>query len=214
MAADAGAGDHDTDGSSRYCDGPLRHREGTCTRPAGWGTPHPGIGRCKLHGGSTPSHVKAAQKVAAEVVLRKVWNLDAAPVTDSVGALQRLAGRLEAAVDAIGAELAVGEPCECCGRGGVELDGVNASAWIRAVRESRTALVEMERLGIASRGLEINEKLAGELSSVIRRVLDRLQLNEKQLVLVPVVVPEELRRVASAVVPSPPELGPGGGSDE
>ena len=51
---------------SRYCGGPKRQGEGTCTRPAGWGTPHPGIGRCKLHGGSTPSHVAAAEKVMAE----------------------------------------------------------------------------------------------------------------------------------------------------
>lgn len=26
----------------------------TCQRPAGWGTPHPGQGPCKLHGGATP----------------------------------------------------------------------------------------------------------------------------------------------------------------
>lgn len=25
-----------------------------CTRPAGWGTDHPGVGKCKLHGGATP----------------------------------------------------------------------------------------------------------------------------------------------------------------
>ncbi|MBU0609034.1 MAG: hypothetical protein KKI08_14200 [Armatimonadetes bacterium] len=27
---------------------------GACGRPAGWGTKHPGAGRCKLHGGATP----------------------------------------------------------------------------------------------------------------------------------------------------------------
>jgi hypothetical protein len=27
---------------------------GQCARPAGWGTDHPGTGRCKLHGGATP----------------------------------------------------------------------------------------------------------------------------------------------------------------
>lgn len=27
---------------------------------AGWGTNHPGIGACKLHGGAVPNHVKAA----------------------------------------------------------------------------------------------------------------------------------------------------------
>jgi hypothetical protein len=50
---------------TRYCGG--RTRSGTkCKRPAGWGTDHLGRGRCKLHGGSTPSHRKAA---AAEEAL-------------------------------------------------------------------------------------------------------------------------------------------------
>lgn len=25
-----------------------------CQKPAGWGTDHPGVGKCKLHGGATP----------------------------------------------------------------------------------------------------------------------------------------------------------------
>jgi hypothetical protein len=37
---------------ARYCHARKRQGAGLCTRPAGWGTPHPGIGRCKLHGGS------------------------------------------------------------------------------------------------------------------------------------------------------------------
>lgn len=33
----------------------AKTRKGSpCQRPSGWGTPHPGIGRCKLHGGATP----------------------------------------------------------------------------------------------------------------------------------------------------------------
>lgn len=32
-----------------------------CTRPKGWGTQHPGIGRCKRHGGATQSHARAAE---------------------------------------------------------------------------------------------------------------------------------------------------------
>lgn len=37
-----------------------------CTRPAGWGTNHPGTGRCKLHGGATPDHRAASQRAQAE----------------------------------------------------------------------------------------------------------------------------------------------------
>lgn len=48
------------------CGAPKRQGEGSCTRPAGWGTDHVGIGKCKLHGGSTPSHQRNAQRVRAE----------------------------------------------------------------------------------------------------------------------------------------------------
>lgn len=40
---------------SRYCGAKKRQGEGTCKRPAGWGTEHPGTGRCKLHGGNNRS---------------------------------------------------------------------------------------------------------------------------------------------------------------
>lgn len=34
-----------------------------CRKTAGWGTDHPGIGACKLHGGSTPAHVVRAERI-------------------------------------------------------------------------------------------------------------------------------------------------------
>ncbi len=34
------------------CGAKHNKRPGTCQRPAGWGTDHPGEGRCKLHGGT------------------------------------------------------------------------------------------------------------------------------------------------------------------
>lgn len=56
MTSSANGNGHD----KRVC-GARRRRDGEpCQRPAGWGTDHPGIGRCKLHGGSTPDHKQAA----------------------------------------------------------------------------------------------------------------------------------------------------------
>jgi len=37
--------------SDTHCNGKLHRQDGYCQRPAGWGTPHAGSGRCKLHGG-------------------------------------------------------------------------------------------------------------------------------------------------------------------
>jgi plasmid stabilization system protein ParE len=134
--------------------------------------------------------------------LARIWNPNADPVTDSVSEMQRLAGALRQAVDVLGDQLDAGEPCEQCGRGRADLDSVHAVAWVRVLRELRTLLAEMERLGIASRGLEITEQLAGELGSAVRRVLDRLELDERQQGLVPVVVPEELRRITVEQLPA------------
>ena len=50
------------------CGGKRRGAENagkTCTRPSGWGTDHVGVGRCKLHGGKTPSHQQAGQNALA-----------------------------------------------------------------------------------------------------------------------------------------------------
>src|SRR5690242_14754665 len=70
--------------SGQRCGGPRRQAEGTCAQAAGWGTPHPGIGRCKLHGGSTPSHVAAAQ---AEMARRAMETYGRKADTNPVDAL-------------------------------------------------------------------------------------------------------------------------------
>ncbi len=48
-----------------FCGSLLRHDDRTCRRPSGWGTEHPGWGRCKLHGGATESHIESAQMAQA-----------------------------------------------------------------------------------------------------------------------------------------------------
>lgn len=55
MTAPASAIVHDSAAGAadpRHCGGRKRQGEGTCTRPAGWGTDHVGVGPCKLHGGN------------------------------------------------------------------------------------------------------------------------------------------------------------------
>lgn len=95
--------DHGDDDSGRFCHGPLRDRSGVCHRPAGWGTPHPGIGRCKLHGGSTSSHVKAAAKQRARELVGRtlLGGPGVESVKDPVAFAQRLLGQLGHAVDTL-----------------------------------------------------------------------------------------------------------------
>lgn len=48
------------------CGAKKRQGEGFCTQPAGWGTDHTGFGRCKLHGGRTPTQSKRAAVLAVQ----------------------------------------------------------------------------------------------------------------------------------------------------
>ena len=86
------------------CGGKLKQRDGTCTQPAGWGTSHPGIGSCKLHGGSTPNHQAAAERVMAEQEAAR-FGLDTADVTAGE-ALIREVRRSAAMVDWLAARVA------------------------------------------------------------------------------------------------------------
>lgn len=72
-------------GDDKHCG--AEKRDGTpCERPKGWGTPHPGVGCCKLHGGSTPNHEKAAQ---VEIARRECVTLGIPIETTPVEALIR-----------------------------------------------------------------------------------------------------------------------------
>jgi hypothetical protein len=50
--------------------GANRKSGGTCGQAAGWGTDHPGVGTCKLHGGSTPTGRKHAETLRQEAWAR------------------------------------------------------------------------------------------------------------------------------------------------
>lgn len=47
------------------CNAALRKRGTLCKQPAGWGTDHVGLGRCKRHGGASPSYLPELQRLAA-----------------------------------------------------------------------------------------------------------------------------------------------------
>jgi hypothetical protein len=91
-------------GRRRLCGAAKRQGDGSpCKKPAGWGTPHPGTGRCRLHGGSTRSQSKGAADAAVEERARAMLaQLDAGPVDNPLAELQHLAGRVLAWERAIG----------------------------------------------------------------------------------------------------------------
>lgn len=49
----------------KTCNATLRRKGKLCMKPAGSGTDHTGLGRCKLHGGASPSYLPELQRLAA-----------------------------------------------------------------------------------------------------------------------------------------------------
>lgn len=176
MTRGADPGGHD----SRYCGAPKKQSEGTCTRPAGWGTPHPGIGRCKLHLGSTPSHVAAAEAVLAkryaDAAIAGLWPglVSAVPVRDPLDLLGRVAGALEEMTDRVGERV---NSLKGVG-GGEGLTQLRAEVVLleKLLGHLRGVGSDMARLGIAERRVELEQGRAEIVVSAFLAAIEVLQL--------------------------------------
>lgn len=132
---------------------------------------------CRMHGGSSPKAIAAAERArreaeAEQLVAKVFWAKDATPITDPFGEMQLLAGQMRQAVDMLGAMLGPGDPCSHCGRAPLPLDTPAGVAWLKQQRELRGLLEAMGRLGIASRAVEVQQGQADLMLTWLRAGLE------------------------------------------
>lgn len=148
--------------------------------------PIPGGTVCVMHGGAAPAVRAAAERrnaeAAATALLEVIWDRDSPPVTDPIGSLRRLAGRLEHAADVLGARLE-----------GESLDGPTALAWSRVLREQRQALEGMARFGIAEQHAALETARVRLMAQAVVAVFEALGLSAEQRALGTRVLFAELR---------------------
>lgn len=196
------------------CGATKKQTEGTCTRPAGWGTDHPGAGNCKLHGGRTPSGNKNAQTIQAR---RDVELFGAKRTIAPAEALLELVHWTAGEVDYWRSRVRELDEHELTwGTTKVKEGGDDAG-----VTDEAKPAIEYAMLIDASNRLEkyassalkagadaamvqIARGQGALLAGVIQRILARLDLTEHQQGMVPRIVPEELR----AIKPTPTEGEP------
>lgn len=154
------------------CLGGLRNRNGLCGQVAGWGTEHLGTGRCKLHGGSTPNHVKAAhteqleRDASAAVASLRSLSGPVEPITDPLRAMSVLAGEVNRYKDVLAAHVAELTSLRYQTVTGEQLRG-ELSAFSHALGLCNTVLTSFARLRIDDRLLAIEEKQsAGVLAAL------------------------------------------------
>lgn len=180
-----------------------------CTRPAGWGTVHAGTGRCKRHGGATPTHMLAAQRelarqavaayglpqdIPADIALLE----EVARTAGHVQALARMVAELPEEDLAWGVvEQTVRKMVSVDSDGEISFDGDVIDTKRKAVpnvliamyRDERKHLVEVCKV-VA--GLEIEERRerraerqAAQFAAVVRLLLADLALTPEQQEQVP-----------------------------
>lgn len=140
-----------------------------CRRPAGWGTDHPGVGVCKLHGGNTRAHrAAAARQIAEEQARTLLATLNAQPVEDPFTALARLAGQAVAWQEAL-ADIVnrLGDRIRYEGAGGAEQLRAEIALYERAMDRVGTILARIAQLGIEDRMARVTERQADALVAAL-----------------------------------------------
>lgn len=194
----------------------ARRRDGTgesCRKGAGAGTDHPGEGRCALHGGKTPSHrVKAQVAAATQAVKTYGLPLDVSPTEALLNEVKWTAGHvawLRERVQELEAEaLAWGKTSEV-DKGATEFVGVDTThaaavnLWVELYQKERKHLLDVCKAalsaGVEERRVRLAEQQGALLASVIRAVLDDLNLSPEQQMRVTEIVPRRLRAVSGSI---------------
>jgi hypothetical protein len=194
------------------CGARKRQGGGTCTQAAGWGTDHPGVGACKLHGGAMPNHRIAAQReIAARAVVtyglpREVDPRDALleEVHRTAGAVDWLRGQVEA-LDTDAVTWGITEERSSTGKDGDSTTQAAAvNVWVQLYQQERKHLVDVCKAaisaGIEERRVRLAEQQGALLAGVIRGILGDLDLTPAQAARVSEVVPRHLRAMAEAAL--------------
>lgn len=167
-----------------------------CKQPAGSRTPHLGIGKCWLHGGRSPSHIIAAERIKLErEALQYGGPIEIDPHEALIQEVYRSAGHVQFLAEKVQA-LEDEELVES------SLAGRVPSLWIRWYAEERKRLVDAAatciKAGVAERRVQIAEAQGKMLAEAIRRILGALNLTPEQERLAPEVVRGVLTALPSA----------------
>jgi len=169
---------------------------GYCGKGAGQGTDHVGIGRCSLHGGSTPLHVKGAEMEQArrqEAELREVVNSLALPVeVDPLDALLEELARTNGMVHWLSLKVSSLQEQREDGLQGSEMIGPvggasggipewKPSVWIAMWEAERAHLAKVAKLcldaGIDEKRIRLAEQQGQMIVSVIQAFAVKMGLD-------------------------------------
>jgi hypothetical protein len=168
------------------CNAQKKNGDGKCQLPAGYGTDHPQIGRCRYHSGNTPSGNKHAIVERARLMGAPI---DMNPVEAIIWSIRITAGEVKWLSEQIAA-LDKKDWHEDT------IIGRQMHLYVRERRDRVGLLYKMGndaiKLGLAERAIKMAEMYGVALSRFIMGVLEDLQLTEEQAVRAPTIVRKHL----------------------
>lgn len=202
-------------GPCEACDRPRCNgttRTGRCRKQ-----PMKGATVCRTHGGSAPQvKAAAAQRIERRkaVLAAETFGLarEVDPHTALLEELHRTAGAVEW-LSAVVADIKKNQITwsQTRRKTGGEDYGVTyeagTNAWVAEWRAERKQLVDVSKaciaVGIEERRVRLAEDAGRQLAAIVRAVLERLELTDSQRATSLIVVPEEFRRAAGELGPTP-----------
>jgi len=169
-----------------------------CKKARGWGTDHPGYGRCRLHGGSSPSGRKSARRtMAVEAVVSYGLSREVDPHSALLEELHRTAGHVAWLGDRV-AELQESEMAGPVGGGQGGYPSIEPHVWIRLYAEERRHLAGVAKtcmaVGVEERRVHLAEQQGEMIAQVLRGVLAELGVGDDPAV--PAIVRRHLTLVS------------------
>lgn len=153
-----------------------------CNRPAGWGTNHLGVGRCKLHGGATPNQMVHAAEVVEATKARQLLSkrLAEAPEIDHpVFELIKLAAEAREWQSVLRERLDEIRDFETEDTLGVFRERALVSLYMRATEQNGKLLVDMAKLDLEARKEVVGRRQAAEMMRAARLALESMGLLDR-----------------------------------
>lgn len=159
---------------SQWCNARKRQGDGNCHRPAGWGTDHPGVGKCKLHGGMLNGPRIAGKRMLAEKKARAFLHEQGVrPIIDPVGEFIEFAAEVRATYeflrDAV-AQISVANFEQLDDKGASQVRGLY-QAMERAQDRAGRLLHDVNKLGLEERMVALSETHAEQIETVFNNTL-------------------------------------------
>lgn len=201
----------------RICGAKKKGDEGgVCSKPAGWGTEHPGFGNCKYHTGTTPAGNTTAQRQRVTYEAKALLGLEL--VEDPHRVLLRMVYYANAMTQWLAGQVAALEhqqrEMDELTEGGLSPQAIESfytertklgrimHVYITAFAEERDRAARTAKMaidaGVAERLVQVEEAKAMLLARTIQTVLDDLDLNESQRRKAPAVVRARLMELEAA----------------